>query len=150
MELFTKRRIRGLKSNMAKWKFLNNGEVITNSQPSHHIWKPTAFILAEQYIKLSDLALLYSEVNSHYAYNELTEDIFLNHTFDEDDFAMIRTFKEDTLPRKRAATKEDYDIMYYIFVNCKLTFIEAANYRYKCSRDDIEYDMNLIDQWYNE
>ncbi|CAB4431723.1 unnamed protein product [Rhizophagus irregularis] len=89
MELFAKRRIRGLKSNMDKWKFLNNGEVITNSRPSHHIWKPTAAILTEQYIKSSDLALLYSEVDNHCAYNELTEDIFINHTFDEDDFAMI-------------------------------------------------------------
>ncbi|PKC55677.1 hypothetical protein RhiirA1_475199 [Rhizophagus irregularis] len=86
-----------------------------------------------------------SEVNSHYAYNELTEDIFLNHTFDEDDFAIIQAFKEDTLPKKRVATKEDYDMIYHIFINCKLTFTEAADYRYKCSRNDIEYDMNLID-----
>jgi hypothetical protein len=63
---------------------------------------------------------------------------------------MIRTFKENTLPKKRVATKEDYDMMYHIFVNCKLTFREAADYRYKCSKDDIKYDMNLIDQWYNE
>ncbi|EXX50521.1 hypothetical protein RirG_270130 [Rhizophagus irregularis DAOM 197198w] len=49
---------------------------------------------------MSNLALLYSEVNSHCAYNELTEDIFLNHTFDEDDFAIIQAFKEDTLPKK--------------------------------------------------
>ncbi|GBC28991.2 hypothetical protein GLOIN_2v1788486 [Rhizophagus irregularis DAOM 181602=DAOM 197198] len=41
-----------------------------------------------------------NEVNSHCAYNELTEDIFLNHTFDEDDFAIIQAFKEDTLPKK--------------------------------------------------
>ncbi|CAB4438793.1 unnamed protein product [Rhizophagus irregularis] len=102
-------------------------EVITNSKLSHHIWKPIAAILIEQYIKSSDFALLYSEVNSYCAYNELTEDIFLNHTFDEDDFAMIQVFKEDTLPKK-----------------------EVANYRYKCSKDDIKYNMNLIDQWYNE
>ncbi|CAB4443024.1 unnamed protein product [Rhizophagus irregularis] len=134
MELFAKRRIRGLKSNMEKWKFLNNGEVITNSQPLHHIWKLTAAILTEY----------------HCAYNELTEDIFLNHTFDEDDFAIIRAFKKDTLPKKKVATKEDYDIMYHIFVNCKLTVTEAADYRYKCSRNNIEYNMNIIDQWYNE
>ncbi|CAB4443126.1 unnamed protein product [Rhizophagus irregularis] len=91
-----------------------------------------------------------NEVNSHCAYNELTEDIFLNHTFDEDDFAIIRAFKEDTLPKKKVATKEDYDIMYHIFVNCKLTVTEAADYRYKCSRNNIEYNMNIIDQWYNE
>ncbi|GET52600.1 hypothetical protein GLOIN_2v1876992 [Rhizophagus irregularis DAOM 181602=DAOM 197198] len=69
-ELFAKHKIRGIKNNMNKWKFLNN----------------------EQYIKSSDLALLYSKVNSHSAYNELTENIFLNHTFDEDDFAMIRAY----------------------------------------------------------
>ena len=40
--------------------------------------------------------------------------------------------------------------MYNIFVICKLTATETADYRYKCSRDDIEYDMNLIDQWYNK
>ncbi|PKY58490.1 hypothetical protein RhiirA4_429748 [Rhizophagus irregularis] len=66
------------------------------------------------------------------------------------DFAMIRTFKEDTLPKKKVAMKEDYDMMYHIFVNCKLTATEAVDYRYKCSRNDIEYDMNIIDQWYNE
>ncbi|CAB4383904.1 unnamed protein product [Rhizophagus irregularis] len=107
-------------------------------------------ILTEQYIKSSDLALLYSEVNSYSAYNELTEDIFLNHTFDEDNFAMIRAFKEDTFPKKKVATKEYYDMMYHIFINCKLTVTEAADYKYKCSKNDIEYDMNLIDQWYNE
>ncbi|CAG8734813.1 20794_t:CDS:2, partial [Rhizophagus irregularis] len=104
----------------------------------------------EQYIKSSDLALLYSEVNSYSAYNELTEDIFLNHTFDEDNFTMIQAFKEDTFPKKKVATKEYYDMMYHIFINCKLTATEAADYKYKCSKNDIEYDMNLIDQWYNE
>jgi predicted Zn-dependent peptidase len=69
----------------------------------------------------------------------LTEDIFFNHTFDE-----------DTLPKKKVATKEDYDMMYHIFINCKLTATEAADYRYKCSRNDIEYNMNFINQWYNE
>ncbi|PKK71216.1 hypothetical protein RhiirC2_849334 [Rhizophagus irregularis] len=112
--------------------------------------KVRATILTEQYIKSSDLALLYSEVNSYSAYNELTEDIFLNHTFDEDNFAMIRAFKEDTFPKKKVATKEYYDMMYHIFINCKLTVTEAADYKYKCSKNDIEYDMNLIDQWYNE
>ncbi|PKY55602.1 hypothetical protein RhiirA4_475176 [Rhizophagus irregularis] len=61
VELFTKRRIRGLKSNMEKCKFLNNSEVIINFQLSHHIWKPIAAILTKQYIKSSNLALLYSE-----------------------------------------------------------------------------------------
>ncbi|RGB25555.1 hypothetical protein C1646_771544 [Rhizophagus diaphanus] len=76
-------------------------------------------ILMKQYIKSSDLALLYSE--------------------------------EDTLLNKKVVTKEDYDMMYYIFVNCKLTAAtKAVDYKYKCSRNDIKYDMNLIDQWYNE
>ncbi|CAB4402312.1 unnamed protein product [Rhizophagus irregularis] len=106
--------------------------------------------MKEQYIKSSDLALLYSEVNSHRAFNELTDDIFLNHTFDEDDFAMIRAFKEDTLPKRKIATKEDYDMMYHIFTKCNLSMVEAADQKYQCSRNDIVYDMNLIDQWYNE
>ncbi|PKY46581.1 hypothetical protein RhiirA4_461475 [Rhizophagus irregularis] len=80
----------------------------------------------EQYIKSSDLALLYSEVNSYRAFNELTDDIFLNHTFDEDDFAMIRAFKEDTLPKRKIATKEDYDMMHHIFTKCNLSMVEAA------------------------
>ncbi|PKY57824.1 hypothetical protein RhiirA4_479191 [Rhizophagus irregularis] len=63
---------------------------------------------------------------------------------------MIRAFKEDTLSKKKVATKENYDMMYHIFVNCKLTATKAADYRYKCSRNDIEYDMNIIDHWYNE
>ncbi|PKY47064.1 hypothetical protein RhiirA4_462135 [Rhizophagus irregularis] len=109
---------------MEKWRFLNNGE----------------------YIKSSDLALLYNEVNSHSAYNELTEDIFLNHTFNEDDFVMIRAFKEDTLPKKKIATKEDYDMMHHIFTKCNLSVAEAADHKYKCSRYDIVYDMKLIDQ----
>ncbi|PKY47945.1 hypothetical protein RhiirA4_463359 [Rhizophagus irregularis] len=71
-------------------------------------------------------------VNSHSAYNKLTEDIFLNHTFDKDDFAMIQAFKEDIFPKKRMVTKEDYDIMYHIFINYKLTVTEAADYKYKC------------------
>ncbi|GET56057.1 hypothetical protein GLOIN_2v1780145 [Rhizophagus irregularis DAOM 181602=DAOM 197198] len=81
--------------------------------------------MTEQYIKSSDIALLYSEMDSH-------------------------TFKEDTLPKRRIATKEDYNMMYHIFINCKLTATKAVNYKYKCSRNDIEYDMNLIDQWYNK
>ncbi|PKY60136.1 hypothetical protein RhiirA4_430903 [Rhizophagus irregularis] len=144
-ELFAKRRVGGLKNNMDKWRILNNGEVRTHFQPSHHIWKSIAAIMTEQYIKSSDLALLYSEVNSHSAYNELTEDIFLNHTFDEDDFAMIRAFKEDTLPQKKIATKEDYDMMHHINTKCNLSVAEAADHRYRCSRDNIVYDMNLID-----
>ncbi|PKY60796.1 hypothetical protein RhiirA4_484938 [Rhizophagus irregularis] len=149
-ELFAKRRVKGLKNNMDKWRILNNGEVRTHSRLSHHIWKPIAAIMTEQYIKSSDLALLYSEVNSHSTYNELTEDIFLNHTFDEDDFTMIRAFKEDTLPQRKIATKEDYDMMHHIFTKCNLSVAEAADHRYRCSRDDIVYDMNFIDQWYNE
>ncbi|PKK60082.1 hypothetical protein RhiirC2_793861 [Rhizophagus irregularis] len=39
-ELFAKRRIRGLKNNMEKWKFLNNGDVMTYSQLLHHTVKP--------------------------------------------------------------------------------------------------------------
>ncbi|CAB4423255.1 unnamed protein product [Rhizophagus irregularis] len=149
-ELFAKRRVRSLKHNIDKWKVLNNGEIRTHSRPSHHIWKPTAAIMVEQYIKSSDFALLYSEVNSYSEYNELTDDIFLNHTFDEDNFAMIRAFKEDTLPQKKVATKEDYDMIYHIFTKCTLSVAEAADLRYKCSRNDIVYDMNLIDQWHNE
>ncbi|PKY49043.1 hypothetical protein RhiirA4_464852 [Rhizophagus irregularis] len=141
-ELLAKRKVRGLKSNIEKWRFLNNGEVRTHSRSSHHIWKPIAAIMTEQYIKSSDLALLYSEVNSHSAYYELTEDIFLNHTFDKDDFALIRTFKEDTLSQKKIATKEDYDMMHHIFTKCNLLVAEAADHRYKCSKDDIVYDMN--------
>ncbi|POG81024.1 hypothetical protein GLOIN_2v1763630 [Rhizophagus irregularis DAOM 181602=DAOM 197198] len=72
--------------------------------------------MTKQYIKLSDLTLLYSKVNSHNAYNELTEDIFLNHTFDEDNFALIRAFKKDsTLSKKKIATKEDYNMIHHIF-----------------------------------
>ncbi|CAB4429540.1 unnamed protein product [Rhizophagus irregularis] len=146
-ELFAKRRVRGLKHNIDKWKVLNNGEIRTYFRLSHHIWKPTAAIMTEQYIKSSDLALLYSEVNSHSEYNELTDDIFLNHTFDEDDFTMIRAFKEDNLPKKKIATKEDYDIIYHIFTKCTLSVAEAADFiKYKCGRNDIVYDMNLIDQ----
>ncbi|CAB4411950.1 unnamed protein product [Rhizophagus irregularis] len=86
------------------------------------------------------------KLNSHSAYNELTEDIFLNHTFNEDDFVMIRAFKEDTLPKKKIATKEDYDMMHHIFTKCNLSVAEAADHKYKCSRYDIVYDMKLIDQ----
>ncbi|CAG8773405.1 5111_t:CDS:2, partial [Rhizophagus irregularis] len=110
------RRIRELKSNIEKWRFLNIDEVRIHSQLSHHIWKFTAAIMTKQYIKLSDLTLLYSKVNSHNAYNELTEDIFLNHTFDEDNFALIRAFKKDsTLSKKKIATKEDYNMIHHIF-----------------------------------
>ncbi|PKC57441.1 hypothetical protein RhiirA1_472497 [Rhizophagus irregularis] len=88
---------------------------------------------------------------SHSVYNELTEDIFLNHMFDEDDFALIHAFKEDnTLSKKKMATKEDYDIIHHIFTKCNLSVAEAADHRYKCSRYDIIYDINLIDQWYNK
>ncbi|GET65318.1 uncharacterized protein OCT59_028104 [Rhizophagus irregularis] len=78
--------------------------------------------MTKQYIKLSDLTLLYSKVNSHNAYNELTEDIFLNHTFDEDNFALIRAFKKDsTLSKKKIATKEDYNMIHHIFTKCNLS-----------------------------
>uniref|UniRef100_U9T024 Uncharacterized protein n=1 Tax=Rhizophagus irregularis (strain DAOM 181602 / DAOM 197198 / MUCL 43194) TaxID=747089 RepID=U9T024_RHIID len=45
--------------------------------------------MTEQYIKSSDIALLYSEMDSH----------------------------KDTLPKRRIATKEDYNMMYHIFIN---------------------------------
>ncbi|UZO22200.1 uncharacterized protein OCT59_014568 [Rhizophagus irregularis] len=61
--------------------------MITNFYLLQYIWKPTVAILTEQYIKSSNLAFLYSEVDSRKAYNELTDNIFLNHTFDKDNFA---------------------------------------------------------------
>ncbi|PKY56786.1 hypothetical protein RhiirA4_477335 [Rhizophagus irregularis] len=46
-----------------------------------------------------------------FAKRRIRVDIFFNHTFDENNFATIRAFKEDTLPKKRTATKEEWKIM---------------------------------------
>lgn len=83
-------------------------------------------ILTKQYIKSSNLALLYSKVNSHQKFNKLTDDIFLNYTFNKDDFAMICTFEEDIFPKRRTATKEDYKVMHHIFTKEHLTFMKTA------------------------
>ncbi|PKK68843.1 hypothetical protein RhiirC2_781752 [Rhizophagus irregularis] len=95
-ETFMKRRVRGL---------VNNKKAV----------------LKEVYIRSSDLVRLYSNVNSKQCFNDLNDKIILNHTYDEDDFAMIKSFKEEQLPAVRVPTDEDYRRVEHLYTKSKLT-----------------------------
>ncbi|CAB4413276.1 unnamed protein product [Rhizophagus irregularis] len=129
-EILMKRRGRGLANNKYKWRILENGDVLSTplSHLSYHIFKTREAILKEVYIRSSNLAQLYSNVNSRQRFNELNNEIILNHTYDEDDFAMIKSFKEEQLPAVRTATNEDYRRV--------RTFIYE------------KFDMSRIDPWF--
>src|SRR5688572_5857331 len=99
-----------MSSNIFKWKVneANHEYVLTLFCLSNHVHRLKKLILKEQYIRSSDFANLYSDITNWYHYNRINDDIFLNHTFDEDDFAIIRQFKESILPEKRLATDNNY------------------------------------------
>ncbi|CAB4415879.1 unnamed protein product [Rhizophagus irregularis] len=54
------------------------------------------------------LSIIYYEINTRQHFNDLNDEIIFNHTYDEDDFAMIRRFKEEQLPAVHVPTDEDY------------------------------------------
>lgn len=60
-----KRRVRGLANNKSKWQILNNSDVLLTPlfRLSYHVFKIKEAILKKVYIKSSDLAHLYSEIN---------------------------------------------------------------------------------------
>ncbi|CAG8705176.1 hypothetical protein GLOIN_2v1764530 [Rhizophagus irregularis DAOM 181602=DAOM 197198] len=62
----------------------------------------------EVYIKSSDLTRLYSDVSNRQHFNNLNDEIILNYTYNEEDFTMIKNFKEKQLPAVRILTDEDY------------------------------------------
>ncbi|CAB4412716.1 unnamed protein product [Rhizophagus irregularis] len=145
-----KRRGRGLANNKYKWRILENGDVLSTplSHLSYHIFKTREAILKEVYIRSSNLAQLYSNVNSRQRFNELNNEIILNHTYDEDDFAMIKSFKEEQLPAVRTATNEDYRRVEHLYTKSKLTLQEVDKRRDECIRRDIRFDMSRIDPWF--
>ncbi|CAB4413769.1 unnamed protein product [Rhizophagus irregularis] len=151
-EILMKRRVRGLANNKYKWRILGNGDVLSTppSRLSYHVFKPREAILKEVYIRSSDLARLYSNVNSRQRFNDLNEEIILNHTYDEDDFAMIKSFKEEQLPAVRVPTDEDYRRIEHLYTKSKLTLKEVDELRDECVRGDIRFDMSRIDPWYTK
>uniref|UniRef100_U9TIQ3 Uncharacterized protein n=1 Tax=Rhizophagus irregularis (strain DAOM 181602 / DAOM 197198 / MUCL 43194) TaxID=747089 RepID=U9TIQ3_RHIID len=64
-EILMKRRVRGLANNKSKWRILDNGDVLLTPlfRLSYHVFKIKEAILKKVYIKSSDLAHLYSEIN---------------------------------------------------------------------------------------
>ncbi|PKY43738.1 hypothetical protein RhiirA4_511058 [Rhizophagus irregularis] len=149
-EILMKRRVRGLANNKYKWHILKNGDVLSTppSRLSYHVFKTRKSILKEVYIRSSDLAQLYSDVNSRQHFNELNDEIILNHTYDEDDFAMIKSFKEEQLPAVRTATNEDYRRVEHLYTKSKLTLQEVDKLRDECIHGDIRFDMSRIDPWF--
>ncbi|CAB4444319.1 unnamed protein product [Rhizophagus irregularis] len=149
-ETFMKRRVRGLANNKSKWEILNNGDVLStpSSCLSYHIFKTRKAVLKEVYIRSSDLARLYSNVNSRQRFNDLNDKIILNYIYDEDDFAIIKSFKEEQLPAVRVPTDEDYRCVEHLYMKSKLMLKEVDELRDECVHGDIKFDMSRIDPWY--
>ncbi|GBC51167.2 hypothetical protein GLOIN_2v1783209 [Rhizophagus irregularis DAOM 181602=DAOM 197198] len=91
-------------------------------------------VLKEVYIRSSDLVRLYSNVNSKQRFNNLNDKIILNHTYDEDDFAMIKSFKEEQLPAVHVPTDEDYRCVEHLYTKSKLTLKEVDELQDECAR----------------
>ncbi|CAB5197816.1 unnamed protein product [Rhizophagus irregularis] len=124
-----KRRVRGLANNKSKWYILDNGDVLftPSSRLSYHIFKTKEAILKEV---------------QHF--NDLNDKIILNHTYDENDFAVIRMFKEEQLPAVHVPTDEDYRRVEYLYIKSKLTLQEVDELQDECIRRDIRFDMSRI------
>ncbi|PKC03671.1 hypothetical protein RhiirA5_503287, partial [Rhizophagus irregularis] len=51
----------------------------------------------------------------------VTLDIILNHTYDEDDFYMVRKFTQERLPERRPATEADYKRIEHLYTKSHFT-----------------------------
>ncbi|GET67092.1 hypothetical protein GLOIN_2v1783209 [Rhizophagus irregularis DAOM 181602=DAOM 197198] len=67
-------------------------------------------------------------------FNNLNDKIILNHTYDEDDFAMIKSFKEEQLPAVHVPTDEDYRCVEHLYTKSKLTLKEVDELQDECAR----------------
>ncbi|CAB5179299.1 uncharacterized protein OCT59_014336 [Rhizophagus irregularis] len=82
-------------------------------------------------------------------FNDLTDEIILNnYTYNEKDFAIIRSFKEEQLPAVHVSTDEDYRHVEHLYMKSKLTFKEVDELQDEYVRSDIRFNISRIDSWY--
>ncbi|EXX65869.1 uncharacterized protein OCT59_023135 [Rhizophagus irregularis] len=92
-EKYKKRFKNSLKSNKNKWQFTNNG-IESKVLISKHKLKRRSDILKKHYISEKEMEFLVDQVTSEIGYKMLKDDIFINHSFNEEHFLELRKKKE--------------------------------------------------------
>ncbi|GBC44203.2 hypothetical protein GLOIN_2v1839549 [Rhizophagus irregularis DAOM 181602=DAOM 197198] len=98
-EKYKKRFKNSLKSNKNKWQVTNNG-IGSKVLISKHKLKRRYDILKKQYISEKEMEFLVDQVTSEVGYKMLIDDIFINHSFNEEHFFDLRKKKDASFDRK--------------------------------------------------
>ncbi|CAB4479450.1 unnamed protein product [Rhizophagus irregularis] len=101
-EKYKKRFKNSLKSNKNKWQFTNNG-FESKVFISKHRLKHRFDILKKHYISEKEMEFLVDQVTSKKGYNMLKDDIFINHSFNEEHFFELRKKKEASSEQSSSA-----------------------------------------------
>ncbi|PKK71789.1 hypothetical protein RhiirC2_777981 [Rhizophagus irregularis] len=86
-------------SNKNKWQFTNNG-IESKVLIFKHRLKRKSDILKKHYISEKEMEFLVDQVTSEKGYNMLKDNIFINHSFNEEYFFELRKKKEASFERK--------------------------------------------------
>ncbi|CAB4473783.1 unnamed protein product [Rhizophagus irregularis] len=97
-EKYKKRFKNSLKSNKNKWQVTNNG-IGSKVLISKHKLKCKGDILKKQYISEKEMEFLVDQVTSKAGYKMLIDDIFMNHSFNEEHFFELRKKKDVSFER---------------------------------------------------
>jgi hypothetical protein len=97
-EKYKRRFKNSLKSNKNKWKITDNG-IESKMLSSKHKLKQRSDILKKQYISEKEMEFLMDQVTSKMGYNLLKDDLFINHSFNEEHFFELRKKKEASFER---------------------------------------------------
>ncbi|UZO29851.1 uncharacterized protein OCT59_023305 [Rhizophagus irregularis] len=104
-EKYKKRFKNSLKSNKNKWQVTNNG-IGSKVLISKHKLKCRHDILKKQYISEKEMEFLVDQVTSEVGYKMLIDDIFINHSFNEEHFLKLRKKKDAFFERKDSKLAE--------------------------------------------
>ncbi|PKY26428.1 hypothetical protein RhiirB3_441728 [Rhizophagus irregularis] len=104
-EKYKKRFKNSLKSNKNKWQVTNNG-IGSKVLISKHKLKRRYDILKKQYISEKEMEFLVDQVTSEVGYKMLIDDIFINHSFNEEHFFELRKKKDASFERKDSKLAE--------------------------------------------
>ncbi|PKC52548.1 hypothetical protein RhiirA1_481250 [Rhizophagus irregularis] len=97
-EKYKKRFKNSLKSNKNKWHITNNG-IESKVLISKYKLKRKGDILKKQYISEKEMEFLVDQVTSKVGYKMLIDDMFMNHSFNEEHFFELRKKKDASFER---------------------------------------------------
>ncbi|CAB5180863.1 hypothetical protein RhiirA5_458697 [Rhizophagus irregularis] len=104
-EKYKKKFKNSLKSNKNKWQVTNNG-IESKVLISKHRLKRRSDILKKHYISEKEMEFLVDQVTSEKRCNLLKDDIFINHSFNEEHFFELRKNKEASFKRNDSKAAE--------------------------------------------